>query len=161
MNKYELFEAIGYISDRKIRQAEYYQCKKHKVKPILKYSGIALASITIFISSTVFIYERKEYRDSATLSYGNAEVEKTDKISIDKNSFIKYNNKKYFFTNKIISVEDIDILISSHQEVFHNKLQNEVIKICNVYSIKNESVEMKIAVEIDNEYYVFISDKDI
>lgn len=66
-----------------------------------------------------------------------------------------YRNQCYYFTGQIVESEDIGNYIDNVPVNFSHDSQNEVTKMCNIYSVKNEEVEIVIAVELDNEYYIF------
>lgn len=160
MNKYELFEAISYLSDEKINQADHYHRERYKMKPVLKYAGIVLASISIIISGTISLYLMNEYENSKTLTNGETHIEDDDTI-FSNNSFVKYNNIYYYLTNQTLDEKDINSLIGNGKAVFYNTSQQILTETCSVYSIQNEDAKKKIAIKINNKYFVFTNDKDI
>lgn len=158
MNKYELFESIGYISDKKIDQADYYHNDKRKIKPVFKYAGIVFASVTLIIGGAIFVYTRNEYENNKMLSNGAKQSEDDEEKSL-KDSFIIYNKEYYYFSDQSLSEADIDSFIGYGKVVFYNSSHQKLTEIYNVYSIKHESLSEKIAIKIDNEYYIFSNDK--
>lgn len=158
MNKYELFESIGYISDEKIEQADQYQNEKRKIKPVFRYAGIVLTSVFLIIGGAVFVHTRYEYENNRMLSSGETQTEDTDTISLN-NSFIIYNNVNYYFSDQSLDSEDADSLIGSGKAVFYDSLQHKLTEKCSVYSIKYENPAEKIAVKVDNKYYIYTTDK--
>ena len=160
MNKYELFEAIGYLSDKKINQADHYHQERYKMKPVLKYAGIMLVSISIIISGTITVYLRNKYENCKTLTTEETYIEDDDTI-FSNNSFVKYNNIYYYLTNQTLNEKDINSLIGKGKAVFYNTSHQILTETCSVYSIQNEDSKKKIAIEINNEYFVFTNDEDI
>lgn len=151
MNQYELFEAIGYISDAKINQAENYHRKKRDTKPIVKRAGVVLASAALVIGCIFLV----EYKKRSELSNGNTYTESTNVILQEQYRLITFHNSNYYFTNQILEADDVESKIGSGTAVYYSDSQQQLSVDCDVYSIKDKSIETMIAVKLGEEYYIY------
>lgn len=151
MNQYELFEAIGYISDTKINQAENYYRKKRDIKPIVKRASIVLASAALVIGCIFLV----EYKKLSELSSGNANTEDANAILPEQYRLITFHNSSYYFTNQILEADDVESKIGSGTAVYYSNSQQQLSVDCDVYSIKDKSTEAMIAVKLGEEYYIY------
>lgn len=155
MNQYELFEAIGYISDTKINQAENYCRKKRDTKPTVKRANIVLSSAALVIGC-IFLVERWDtYKKLSELSSGNTNTEDANAILPEQYRLITFHNSSYYFTNQILEADDVESKIGSGTAVYYSNSQQQLSVDCDVYSIKDKSTEAMIAVKLGEEYYIY------
>lgn len=150
MNKYELFQAIGSISDEKLDEAISYH-KEKKQNRLKKYAGLA-ASIGL-ISAGIFWgnYIKNEMHIYSNVSGTNGSSSSKEASSIE-NSVITFYNTTYVYKGQIVEEEDINSLLGEGTTTFREDGRSEK---CKVYSIKGMSTVSSIAANINNKYYLY------
>lgn len=156
MNHYELFYAIGNISEKKIEEAMEYHGKKVWYKPVFKYGCVAAVSVALVCG--VFYIGQNWYQNfvlTPNLTVGSQEKTESTIAAPAEYSILSYDNNTYYYTGHPVESDQIEQYLGIGEVI--NATNNSQAMECRVYSTITDADNGShgLAVLFGNTYYLY------